>query len=98
MPVEVNRTASPRIEPLTERTGESGPVALVNLRKPDENVGVVEQPAQGSQFFIRCSRRFFSQDHARDVRAGRTDKVLKRRHDRGKDTRIELDQDSLASF
>src|SRR2546426_12690192 len=92
VPMKVNSAAALCIEPLVQSLSEGRPISLMHLRKPDENVGFGEQPAQRFKSAFAGRVRFFCQDHARNMRAGSTNDVLKRGYQGCEDARIEFEQ------
>ena len=53
VPMEVHSPSASRVQPFNECAGESRAIALMDLRKPDENIRALEKLAQRIEFLIR---------------------------------------------
>src|SRR5262249_45489526 len=53
VPVEMHCTAATRIEPFVESARQGWTADLVDCRQQDKNVGMIKEPPQGSELFIR---------------------------------------------
>src|SRR5215470_640026 len=68
----------------------------MKFRKPDENVGIIEKPAERSEFEVRVCFRVFRKNYAQDIGARRANNVLKRWHKVGKYAGVQFQQDVFA--
>ena len=98
VPMEVNGPPAFCIEPFVEGLCERGPAALMKLGEPDKNVGIVEELPEGLEFALGVAVSLFRENDGGDMRSRSTDGGLKGRHERSKETRVQLDQHAFIGF